>query len=103
MTQKIREALLAMGYTERKEGHWLKPVGYQCFSYHEDKNEWANWFLDGQGKIAVWETKQFKEPGPRHGSHLGQLKEWECWTRTDLYVHGQSKFEMAIPDWERSF
>lgn len=92
----IREALLAMGYREAKPGQWIKPIGYQALSYHEGRNEWANWFLSGKGKIECWEIKKFKlteEDG--FYEYLRQLKDFECWTRVDLFIYGQSTFELS--------
>lgn len=94
----IREALLAMGYTERAEKRWIKPIGYQCFSYEETRNEWSNWFLAADDTIGLYETKHFNDDQKEHGDYLTQLKEWECWTKQGMYVYGKSRFEMNIPD-----
>ena len=94
----IREALISMGYQERKPGHWLKPIGFQCFSYHEGKNEWANWYLDGNDKIGCWETSSLSLDIERSGDFLAQLKSIECWTRTDVYIHGASQFHLSAID-----
>lgn len=94
----IREALISMGYREAKPGHWLKPVGFVLFSYHEGKNEWANWFLSAQGKIECWETKRLESDETQHGTYLFQLKYIECWTRTDLQVKADSAFELSAFD-----
>lgn len=94
----IREALILMGYREVKAGHWLKPVGFVAFSYHEGKNEWANWFFSAQGKIECWETKRLESDEKQYGTYLQQLKNIECWTRTDFYIHGNSAFELSAID-----
>lgn len=92
----IREALIAMGYKEVKPKNWMKPIGYQLFSYNEEKNEWVNWFKDGNDKIAIWETKSFR----RDVDTLHQIKEWETWTKTDMWIHGNSDFHLAAIDIE---
>lgn len=92
--QSIRLALLAMAYLERKPGHWLKPFGYQILTYHELKNEWSNWFMDVKNVISLWQTKQFQHSY----SYLTQLKDWECFTRTDMYIKGNSQFELSAID-----
>lgn len=92
--QSIRLAVLSMGYLERKPGHWLKPIGYQIFTYHELKNEWSNWFLDAKNVISLWENKQFQHSY----SYLDQLKSWECFTRTDAYINGNSEFQLSAID-----
>jgi hypothetical protein len=92
----LREALLSMGYTERKPGHWLKPIGFQCFSYHEGKNEWANWFKDATGKLDVWASHSFKISAD--ANYLIQLKNIECYTRCGMSIKCDSEFGMNIPD-----
>ena len=94
----IREALISMGYREAKPGHWLKPVGFVCFSYHEDKNKWSNWYRSGQGEVERWQTKQLESDQNRYGTYLHQLKYIECWTRTDLEINGDSAFELSTID-----
>jgi len=99
MNPTRREALLAMGYREVQPKRWLKPVGYVCFSYTESSNEWANWFLDAQGKIACWERKSFEDNPERYGYYIHQLKEFECWTRmSDFYINGNSQFHLRAID-----
>lgn len=92
----IREALIAMGYQERKPGHWLKPIGCQVFSYHEDKGEWVNWFKSGLGQVERWETKRFVDD--QNSPYLKQLKEFECWSRTDMFICGDSEFHFSAID-----
>lgn len=92
--QSIRLTLLSMGYLERKSKHWLKPFGYQIFTYHEVKNEWANWFVNALDVISLWENKQFNH----NYDYLSQLKGWECFTRTDMYIHGNSEFQLSAID-----
>ncbi len=91
----IREALLSMGYSESKPGQWIKPVGYQAFHYHEGRNEWIDWFTaNDTGKPMVYTSGTFKEDTKHYGSYLRQLKELECWARTDMYCT-DSQFELA--------
>ncbi len=90
----IREALLSMGYSECKPGRWLKPIGYQCFSFQEEMNRWENWFTDVTGKISLWDSKHFEHELERFGSYLNQLKYFECWTRTDMYGNSRSEFHL---------
>ena len=95
----IREALLAMGYSEQAPGKWLKPVGYQCFSYNEAKNEWVNWFKALDTKQPTrYETKMFYDDEQRHGTYLDQLKYFECWTKHAMHVDGSSRFELQAFD-----
>ncbi len=91
----IRLALIAMGYREVDPGRWLKPIGYQLFSYSESKNEWNNWLKGADGKIHCYQSKVFRE---NFGSYLAQLKDWECFTRTDIVVNGGSYFELSAID-----
>lgn len=93
----IRETLLAMGYREAKKGQWLKPIGYVLFSYHEEKGIWSNWFKSAVGKIERYESKIFQNE-IEFGSYLDQLKGFECWTRTDMFIHGDSAFELSALD-----
>lgn len=91
----IRQALLMMGYREEKSGCWMKPIGYQLFTYREDKNEWANYFKSAQDKIECWNTSSFKNDEKQFGSYLAQLKGFECWTRTDICTNSNSQFELS--------
>ena len=36
---ELKKAFRSMGYKERESGKWLKPIGYQCFAFSEDKKE----------------------------------------------------------------
>lgn len=90
----IREALISMGYREEKDGHWLKPIGYQIFSYNQENNKWCNWFLDNNSIISLYESKSFKN----QYSYLDQIKSWECFTRTDFAIKQNSKFELGAID-----
>ena len=92
----VREALLAMGYRESKPGHWLKPIGFQCFSYHEAKQEWANWFRSANGVVECWETKSLKDDGSE--TALQRLKGFECWTRCDISADCNSQFQLSAID-----
>lgn len=87
----IREALISMGYRECKPGKWLKPIGYQLFTYYEGKGEWANWFMSAQGQISCWQIQRFAE---HDSDFVAQLKDFECWTRTDIQVNGDSEFHL---------
>jgi len=89
----IREALIAMSYTEVRPGEWVKPVAFQAFIYVERKGEWINWFKSATGDLSKWKTKQFQSNVGYYGSYLQQLKSFECWTRTDLYTHHDSGVE----------
>lgn len=86
-------ALTQMGYRECNPGVWLKPVGYILFSYQVDKNRWTNWFKNVQGKLSVWESHSFDDID-KCGSFLDQLKAFETFTRTDIYVEADSHFEL---------
>jgi hypothetical protein len=94
----IREALLAMGYQEKIPGHWLKPIGYQCFSYHEGKGMWANMFRSMSGAVCCYTTSNLSRDIDHFGSYLKQLKDLECFTRTDMYVDGKSEFQLEAFD-----
>ncbi len=94
MTQ-VREALQAMGYTEVKQGAWLKPIGYQCFAFNESKNEWQNWYRSARGHVELFESHVFGDL-EKQGMYVEQLKYFECFTRTDVSVKNDSKFELAV-------
>lgn len=94
----LREALLAMGYTEKKPGIWLKPVGYQLFQFKEEGLMWVNWFKALNGEVAMWQKKILSPDEKQKGTYLKQLKEVECFTRTDVYVNGSSEFEIGGVD-----
>ena len=79
----LREALLAMGYHEAEPQKWLKPIGYQVFSFNEKLGRWGCWFLGQDGKILCWNTEDIK-PEDFAGDFLHQLKHFECYTRTDV-------------------
>lgn len=86
----MREALLAMGYREQEAGKWLKPFGYQLFGYYEPKLRWTNWLKGANGKILVYESHVYTS-----GEPLKVLKEWETFTRTDMYCNGDSEFHLT--------
>lgn len=92
----VREVLISMGYREEQPGHWLKPIGYVLFSYHEGHEEWANWFRDVKGVLGAYERK----PLPMRMSDadfLSQLKTCEAYTRTDV-GGGGSEFQLSALD-----
>jgi hypothetical protein len=89
----IRGALLAMGYHELEPGKWLKPIGYQAFTFCESKSEWANWFISEEGKIALWDARNID---PSSDCILGTLRSWECFTRKDFHYYGEFSFELRM-------
>lgn len=92
----LRETLLSMGYREEKDGKWLKPIGYQLFQVTEATWEWTNWFKNIEGTVSRWESKTLN---PNASTELLlQLMEFETWTRTDLYVTGQARFQLRAVD-----
>ena len=52
----IRECLKAMNYREALPGKWVKPWGWQLFTFSEERNEWANWFVAATGETSLWEA-----------------------------------------------
>lgn len=86
----IRDDLAAMGYREVKRGQWMKPIGYQCFVYDEKTERWSNWFKSKSGGVEIYESKLIKDNVP----HLDQLKQFEAFTRTNVVVDCNSKFEV---------
>lgn len=91
----IREALLSMGYREEKPGVWLKPIGFQLFVFKESSNRWYNYFSDIKGEICLWESHAVD---PSIKDYLFQVKDWETWTKTDLYVNAKSQFHLSTLD-----
>ena len=86
-----REALTALGYSERAVGVWLKPVGWHCFAFSEERQEWYNWFVDATGKIACWNSSALNPADDA----LSQLKDLETYTRTNIAAsRGASQFEL---------
>lgn len=92
----LREALFAMGYQEQKSGIWVKPIGYQMFCFFEQKNKWVNYFEGADNKLHIWNSKIFKTS--EKDSYLSQLKELECWSRTDIAANINSQFELTSFD-----
>lgn len=97
MTHSIREALIAMSYTEAKPGKWIKPIGHQCFAYNEEHNKWDNYFLNQEGEISLWDSKTFIFDTEHFGPYIHQLKGFEFGTRTDIY-NPKSEFELMAID-----
>jgi hypothetical protein len=79
----IREALLAMGYNEAEPQKWLKPVGYQLFTFDEKQLRWSNWFLAKTGERMCWNCEDIK-PVEKWGDYLLQLKDFETHTRINV-------------------
>jgi len=100
MKPTLREALISMSYTEVKVGQWVKPIAFQVFIYVESKNEWSNWFKPVNGEPSkCMETNAFGdiEGSPlRERDFVRQLKEWEQWTKKDVYT--DSQFELGAID-----
>jgi len=96
----IREALIALSYTEAKPGKWVKPIGFQAFTYSEEKGEWVCWFKPANGGEPMrMETNTFGDIASspfRERDYLRQLKEWEQWTKKDIYT--DSQFELNAID-----
>lgn len=94
----IREALISMGYREEAPGKWLKPIGYQLFSFNEATNQWCNYFTDIKGEICLWEKHTLNDALNKKYDPLFLLKDWETWTKHDLYVNGKSQFHLSAID-----
>lgn len=90
----IRESLISMGYRESAPGKWLKPIGYQLFCFNEATNKWRNYFTDIKGEICLWEKHTLTDKY----DPLFLLKEWETWTRHDLYCKGGSQLHLSAID-----
>ena len=93
-TNKMRAALLSMGYREAKPQTWLKPIGFQLFTYEEKFQRWTNWFKGANGKMLIWDshtTADYDDP-------LRNVKEWEAFTRTDMYCGCNSAFQLSAFD-----
>lgn len=90
----IREALIAMGYKEVAARKWMKPMGYQLFSYNEDNNNWTNWFTSVKDEIVAWDSHSFDS----QYNPLSQIKDWESYTRHDLVCNSNSTFELRAID-----
>ena len=89
----LREALLAMGYTEAKPGRWLKPVGYHLFTFDEAKRTWRNYFKGGTGEIMIWESRELPEDNA-----LSRIKEAEAYTKINVEKSINSSFELQALD-----
>ena len=89
-----REALLSMCYREEKPGKWCKPVAFQLFVFEEKTNTWTNWFKNIQDELVIWESKRLEADR----DPLRELKEFETWTRTDLYCSPASGFQLSAVD-----
>ncbi len=90
----VRQALQAMGYREMKPGTWGKPVGFVLFTFEEDTNTLTNWFRAVTGEVMVYNANKLTPDAvERYGSPLYQIKEFECFARTDVSgVNSQFEF-----------
>ncbi len=89
-----REALLAMGYREVKEGRWAKPIAYQLFTFEEATNEWTNWFKDVHGNLGRWNSIGLITDA----DFLSRLKMAEYDTRTNTYSNVDTAFHLSAVD-----
>lgn len=96
----VREALRSMAYVEVKTGHWLKPIGFMCFSFDESKNTWSCWFKSALGKVECWESHLIGHDEKQSGTYTYQIKHWECFTRTGVFVNGTSEFQLGVKDFD---
>lgn len=93
----VRDALLSMGYREREPGKWLKPIGFHCFTYSEERKELANWFKHvSEDKILCWERKRY-EAEDHEEDFFVFLMEWEAYSNI---ISGSPcpDFRLQIPD-----
>ncbi len=94
----LREALIALGYTEAEPGKWLKPIGYMLFSVEEGrpdhKDRWSNWFKALSGEISLWEDAYLYS----EREYLNQIKLLEAYTRVDVCTESRSEFHLKSID-----
>ena len=81
----LEKALISMGY-RKKESAWLKPIGYMVFVYC--KEEIRSYFKAIDSKAYCWSRRAV-----RPGKELSDIKEFECYSRTDLNPYGDSQFQ----------
>jgi hypothetical protein len=94
MAHTIREALLAMNYSEVQPSIWLKPIGQHAFTYSEKSGKWSNYFMDISDKLCLWESHSFKDGDP-----LPELKNFESYTRVDIVCgKNSSQFHLKAID-----
>ena len=87
----IREALKAMHYRESRPGCWTKPFGFHLFTYNEEREAWENWYLPGNSETpAVFDRKFFEAD---RDNFVQQIKHWEAYARTDIFVSSRASFE----------
>ena len=92
----IREALLSMGYKEVAAKKWMKPIGWQCFTYNEENNMWGNWFVSASKETLLWERRHFNVNADNEYDYLAELKDFETYTKHGLAF--PSSFELAVID-----
>lgn len=91
-TLKVRAALQSMAYREVRPGIHMKPLGFMCLTYSEDRGLWQTWFKPANSdKPQVWEQHAFK---PDY-DYLVQLKEFEAYSRLDVHPDRMSEFELT--------
>ena len=94
----LREALLAMGYRETRSRQWLKPVGFACFVYSEDRAVWYNYVLGADdGSVVHWNSETFRPVEENNGDFLYQLKYFESTTKVGS-GSPRSHFEIGALD-----
>ena len=88
--QEMATALSSMGYRQEKKGIWLKPIGFQLLQFREDTNTIYNHCMGKNNKLLLWESRFLH----KHKDFLYELKYFEAFTRLDVFVDGNSKFEL---------
>ena len=84
-----------MQYRECKPGKWIKPIGFHCFSFLEDKGIWSNWFLSAGKEVYLYDKHNYNpliDP-------LSQIKRWEAYSRINVELSSVSQFELS-PEFE---
>jgi hypothetical protein len=94
----VRLALKAMGYTPSAKfpKRWAKPVGFSLFTFNEEGNEWGNWFVDATGTTRLWTAKTLDTSGRKGFPYVGQLGEFEAYTRINLV--GREVIHLSVVD-----
>lgn len=91
MKTDVRRALISMGYREREQGRWLKPVGFVTFVFNEDGHMWSMVFKDQHGKLSLYQRELILPDK----DFLHMLKHSEAFTRVDLCTDTGSAFEFV--------
>jgi hypothetical protein len=92
--------LTSMGYRKLNKNKYIKPVGYNVFTFNLDTSEFLNIFKGANSKIHIYNGEKYEETAGVEDDFLQFIKQNETYSKL---VHTNSNFEFLTREEQINF